>query len=91
MHIFQLCGGVFSAFDSRMRMRARMDFAKLHDGYIGVDLRGVEPGVSEQLLDEADVGPVFEHVGGAGVAQQMAGTGAADAGRLDDAATQLPR
>ncbi len=49
------------------------------DGDVGIDLGGVEPGVAEQLLDEADVGPVLEHVGGAGVAQQVAGTWPADA------------
>ena len=49
-----------------------MDFLQLEDAYLGVDRGGVEVLVAEQLLDVADVGPAFEHVGGAGVAQQMA-------------------
>jgi len=44
-----------------------MDFPQLDDGYVGVDLGGVEPRVSEQLLNESDVGSVFKHVRGAAV------------------------
>ena len=66
-------------------MGSGVDFAKLHDGHVGIDLGGVEPGVTEQLLDEADVGAVFKHVGGAGVAHQVAGARPADAGGLDNA------
>ncbi len=44
-------------------MRPGVDLTKLDDGDVRVDPGGVEPGVAEQLLDEADVGPVFEHVG----------------------------
>ncbi len=33
--------------------------------HLGVDLGGVQPGVAEQLLDQADVGAVFEHLRGA--------------------------
>ena len=50
-----------------MRMRSGVDFAKLPDGDFGIDLRRVEPGVSEHLLDEADVGAVFEHMCGTAV------------------------
>ena len=46
-------------------MCAGVHFAELGNGYLGVDLGGVESGVPEQLLDEADVAAVFEHVGGA--------------------------
>ena len=48
-----------------MRMRAGVDLAQLHDGYVGINLCGVEPGVSKQLLDETNVGTVFEHMRGA--------------------------
>ena len=41
--------------------------------------------MSEELLNEAYVGPVFEHVGGAGVAQQVTGAGVSDVGFVDDA------
>ena len=68
-----------------MRMRSRMDFPELHDGDVGVDLGGVEPGMAEQLLDEADVGPVLQHVGRAGVAEQVAGAGAPDGGGVNGA------
>ena len=36
-----------------------------------VDLGGFETGVAEHLLDVADVGAVFEHADGGGVAQEM--------------------
>jgi hypothetical protein len=39
--------------------------------------------VAEELLDEADVGPAFEHVGGAAVADEVAASGAARPGFFD--------
>ena len=48
----------------------------------GVDRRGVELLVSEQLLDETDVGPVFQHVRGAGVPQDVAAAFALQPGLL---------
>ena len=67
-------------------MRPGVDFAELDDGDVGVDLRGVEPGVSEKLLDVADVRAVLQHVGGARVAQHVARTFPPDAGGVDGAA-----
>ena len=49
-----------------------MDLAQLRNRDLGVNLRRVEPLVSEQLLDEADFGPVLQHVGRARVPQQVA-------------------
>ena len=51
-----------------------MDFEELVDGDLGVEGGGVEFGVAEELLNEADIGSVFEHVSGAGVAEEMTGT-----------------
>ena len=51
-----------------------MDVEELVDGDLGVEGGGVEFGVAEELLNEADVGSVFEHVGGAGVAEKVTGT-----------------
>ena len=68
-----------------MRMGARMNFAQLDDGYVGVNLGGVEAGVSVELLNEPDVGTVFEQVGGAGVTEEMTASGAADVGFFDGA------
>ena len=53
-------------------MAAGVNLLQLLDGDFGVDRRGVELLVSEQLLDETDVGPVFQHVRGATVAQDVA-------------------
>ena len=50
-------------------MEAAVDFLQLVDLGVGVDRRGVEVFVAEQLLDVADVGPGFEPGGGAEVAQ----------------------
>ena len=60
-----------------------MDFAKVLDADFGVNGGGFELFVAEELLDDADVGPAFEHVGGAAVAQKMAAAGATDAGLLE--------
>jgi hypothetical protein len=46
-------------FDPAVRVAAGMDFAQLGDRDRRVDLRRVEPGVPEQLLDEADVGAIL--------------------------------
>jgi hypothetical protein len=53
-------------------MAAGVNLLQLFDGDFGVNGGGVQLLVSEQLLDETDVGPVFQHVRGAGVAQDMA-------------------
>jgi len=39
-------------------MRPSVGFLEGIDGHFGVNLSGVEPGVSEELLDQADVRPV---------------------------------
>lgn len=46
-----------------------MDSLKIGDGEMRVDLGRVEGRVAEELLDGPDVGLVFEHGGGAGVAE----------------------
>src|SRR5438128_3836744 len=61
-------------------MTAGVNLLKLFDRDFGVNRRRVELLVSEQLLDEADVGPVFEHVRGATVAQHVAATFAFEPG-----------
>lgn len=66
-----------------------MHLFELSDGDLGVNLGGVELGMAEELLDVADVGPVLQHQRGAGMAEQMAGAGFADLGRVDMAAHQL--
>ena len=44
------------------------------DAHLGVKAGGVGLGVAEELLDVAKIGPAFQHVGGAGVAQQVRAT-----------------
>jgi len=66
-------------------MCARVHLAKCPDVHFGVDGGGFKPGVAEELTDEADVGPVLEHVDGTGVAQEMAGALLFDPCGLDGA------
>jgi len=51
----------------RRRVRTGVDFAQMADIDFGVDLGGIELGMAEELTDEADVGSILEHVGGAAV------------------------
>ena len=46
-----------------------MYFEELFDGDVGINRGRFQVGVTEELLNETDVGPAFEHVGGATVAQ----------------------
>ena len=52
-------------------MAAGVNFLKLFDADFGVNGRGVELFMAQQLLDEPDVSAVFQHVGGAGVPQDV--------------------
>ena len=53
-------------------MATGVNFLKLFDADLGVNRRGVEFLMPQQLLDEPDVRPVFQHVRRAGVPEQMA-------------------
>ena len=53
-------------------MASGVDFLELLDRDFRANGRGVELLVSEQLLDETDVGSAIKHVGRAGVTKQMA-------------------
>ena len=61
-------------------MEAAVDLLEFVDLDVGVDGGGVEVFMAEQLLDVADVGASFEHVGGAGVAEEMASAASPEAG-----------
>ena len=63
-------------------MCPRVGFLEGFDRHLGVNLGRVEPGVAEQLLDQADVRPVLQHVRGAAVPEQMTTAALADVGRL---------
>ena len=52
-------------------MAGAVNLLQLLNADLGVNLGGGQFGVAEQLLDEADVGPVFEHQGGTGVPQRI--------------------
>ena len=60
-----------------------MDCLQLDDAHFGIDGGCFELGVSEQLLDVADVGAAFEQVRGAGVAKQVRSAFVPCVGRLD--------
>lgn len=80
-------GGGFGVHPGRMG--ALVDRLQLADGDMGVNLGGFEFGVSQHLLDEADVDAVFQHQRGTGVAEQVATAALAQVGRLHVAAHQL--
>jgi len=52
---------------------------------LGVNLGGVEVLMAQQRLDKADIRAVIEHVGGAGVAQQVTRAGRVNAGLFESA------
>ena len=66
-----------------------MHLFQLLDADLGVVLRGAQLVVAEELLDEPDIRPAFEHQGGAGVAQQVARAALADVGGIDVVADEL--
>ena len=49
-----------------------MNLLQLLDRDLGVNLGLAQLGMTQQLLDEPDVGPAFEHQRGAGVPEQVA-------------------
>ncbi len=59
-------------------MRGAVDGLQLANRDLGIDLRGLQRDVAQQLLNEADVRPTFQHHGGAGVAKQVAAAAFAD-------------
>jgi hypothetical protein len=77
-------GSVFLHLQPAVRVGAGVDFAQGIDVDVGVDLGGFEAGVAEHFLDVAYVGAAPVHVGGAGVAEEMAGAGFFDAAALQE-------
>ena len=74
---------LFRAIGSRQpgaRVGGGVDLLELGDGDVGVALGAGEAGVAEKGLDVAHVGAAVEHVGGAGVAQQVGGPRLVDTG-----------
>lgn len=63
-------------------MGGAVDLLKLANGHVRVDLRGLQIGVPEHSLNEADVRAAFQHQRGHGVAEQMARALLADIGLL---------
>ncbi len=56
-----LCTGVSGAINALNLLKSGM----------GVDLRGTERSMSQELLDRADVGAIIEHGGGKSMAQDV--------------------
>ncbi len=54
-----------------MGVAASVDFAQSFDVDVGVNLRGFEAGVTQQLLHVANVRASAMHVGGAGVTEEV--------------------
>jgi len=59
---------------------------ELLDAHLRINGRGFEFLMSEQLLDEADVGPAFEHVSRATMAQDVTGSRFANLSLFDELA-----
>ena len=55
----------------RPRVRLVMDRAQARDGDVGVKLGGGQAAVAQQLLDDAQIRPALEQVGGGAVAQAV--------------------
>jgi len=64
-------------------VRSGINFLEGFDRNFRINLGGVEAGVAEELLDQADVGAVFQHVGGAAVTEEVATAALADVGGFD--------
>ncbi len=60
-----------------------MNVAEVRVGDMCVDLRRVDGGVAEELLDRANVGTVTQEVGGKGVPKRVRRDNACDAGEGD--------
>lgn len=65
-----------------------MHFFQLLDAHLGIDLGGVHSGMAQHRLDKADIRPVLQHVGGHGMAEQVAGAFLADIRGVDVIAHQ---
>ena len=61
-------------------MGGGVDGFKLADGDVGVELGGVQAGMTQQFLDKADVSAIVQHGRGAGMAKDVAGSSFAQAG-----------
>ena len=72
-------------FKGDQRMGGGVDFGQVIEGDVGVELGGFQALVAQEGLDDPDVGPALEHVGGAGVAEQVAGAGSSEVGFLQQA------
>ena len=63
---------------------AGVDFCEFGDVDVGVDLGGFHAFVAQHFLHVADVGTAAMHVGGAGVAEEVAGAGFFDAAAFEE-------
>jgi len=54
-------------------MRLHVDFFEFIDRYPGINLCGVQFGMTQHLLDITDIGPTLKHQRGHAVTKQMAG------------------
>ena len=71
--------------EADQRMGGGVDAGQMVEGDLGVELGGFQTAMAQQGLDDPDVGAALEHVGGAGVAEQVAGAGFFDLGLLEQA------
>ena len=71
-----------TALELRRRMRCRVDLLEHPYRDVRVNLRCVEPCMTEHLLYEADVRAALQHQRGHRVAEEMASAMLADSGRF---------
>lgn len=64
-------------------MSGRINLLQLANRNLRVDLRALEVGVAEPLLDKAHIGTAFQHECGHAMTEEMIGARLSDVGSLD--------
>ena len=68
-----------------------VDFPQARHGDVGIDFGRADAGVAQQFLDDAQVGAVFQQMGGEAVAQHVRREVAAQAGPAGAALDAQPQ
>jgi hypothetical protein len=82
---------IVATIEAAVGMSPGVHLAQGVDVDVGVDLRGLHPLVPEHFLDVADVSAAAVHIGGAGMAKQVAGTGLVDAAAQKEFFDRIPQ
>src|SRR5437879_515344 len=72
-------------------MKFPVNLAQPAAGYVSINFSGADAGVTEEFLDDAQVGAVFEQMSGETLAQHVRGDIAFDTGAADAALDAQPK